>query len=212
MVVPGASSAIRPTSAPLPTRCSTRWPSPIGVSARPSRSASARAWSSPASLRLRKPSSVRAATLEPTNRPSLAKAAIGVSTPSTRPRSRSISGIGRPIDSAAAIRTPALPSAKPSRVQAQVTSAPSGAPKPRSRSSRVAPFGGSFAASWATWRRCGSAGRKLRPASSVAFAASNSRAATGFAQSTRLPSVDHSHAGNVRVACTASRGSSTPRN
>ena len=71
----------RPTSAPVPTRCSTMWPMPTGVSTRPCFSASLRASSRPASERLRKPSSGRAASLAPTNRPSRANAAIGARCP-----------------------------------------------------------------------------------------------------------------------------------
>ena len=54
LAAPGAISATRPISAPVPTRCSTRWPMPIGVSTRPCFSASLRASSRPASVRLRK--------------------------------------------------------------------------------------------------------------------------------------------------------------
>src|SRR6202011_2762647 len=43
-------------------------------------------------------------------------------------------------------------------------------------------------------------------------AAPNSLAPTGLAHSTRVPSIDHSHAGRALVACTASRGSPTPCN
>ena len=102
----------------------------------------------------------RAASLAPTNMPSRAKAAIGASMPSTRRCSRSTSGIARPTGSAAAIRMPWLPSANSSRAQPQVTSMPSAEPKPRSRSSRIAPLSGNLPASCATWRRCASAGPK----------------------------------------------------
>ena len=44
------------------------------------------------------------------------------------------------------------------------------------------------------------------------LAAPNRRAPTGLAHRIRVPSVDHSHAGSALVACTASRGSPTPRN
>ena len=78
--------------------------------------------------------------------PSRAKAAIGCSMPSTRSCSRSSSGMARPTGSAAAIRMPWLPSANSSRAQPQVTSMPSAEPKPRSRSSRIAPPSGNLPA------------------------------------------------------------------
>ena len=93
--------------------------------------------------------------------PSRAKAAIGVSMPSTRRCSRSTSGIARPTGWAATIRMPWLPSANSSRAQPQVMSVPSAAPKPRRRSSRIAPVGGSRWASCTTCRRCWSAGPKV---------------------------------------------------
>ena len=188
------------------------WPMPIGVSTRPCFSASLRAASRPASARLRKPSSGRAASLAPTNMPSRAKVAIGVSMPSTRRCSRSTSGIGRPTGSVAAIRMPWLASANSSRAQLQVTSAPSGTPKPRSRSSRTAPDGNNRPAICATWRRCASAGPKVFLARIAPLAAPNSFAPTGLAHRMLTPSTDHSHAGSALVACTASRGSPTPRN
>ena len=117
--------------------------------------ASSRASSRPASERLRKPSSGRAASLAPMNMPSRAKAAIGVSTPWTSRCSRSTSGMVRPVGMpAAVIRMPWLPSGNSSREQAQVASMPGAAPKPRSRSSRTAPFGGRRPASRAICRRC----------------------------------------------------------
>ncbi|MGY4356064.1 hypothetical protein ACVW0J_002557 [Bradyrhizobium sp. i1.7.7] len=108
--------------------------------------------------------------------------------------------------------TPELPSAKSRRAQAQVISMPKRAPNPCSRSSLIAPFGASRRASRATWRRWLSAGPKVLSASAVPWAAPNSLAPTGLAQSTRVPSIDQSQAGNGEVACTASRGSPTPRN
>ena len=209
---PGAIRATRPMSLPVPTRCSTMWPVPIGLSTRPLASASLRAASKPASERLGKPNSARAASLAPTNRPLLAKAMIGVSIPSTRRCNRSISGIARPDVSAAAIRIPWLPSGKTSSAQEQVISLPSAAPKPRSRSSRIAPVGGSRPASCAICRRLVSAGPNVFFASAAPLAAPNNRAPTGLAHRTRLPSVDHSHTGSALVACTASRGSPTPCN
>jgi hypothetical protein len=112
----------------------------------------------------------------------------------------------------ATIRIPAPPSEKFSREQAQVISPPSAAPKPRSRSSRTVPPGGSRLASWITWRRCGLAGPNARAARSAPLRASSAWAPTGLAQNTRVPSIDHSHAGRLEVAWTASRGSATPRN
>ena len=61
----------------------------------------------------------------------------------------------------AAIRTPWLPSAKSNREQPQVASTPGAAPKPCSRSSRIAPLAGNRPASRAICRRCGSAGPKV---------------------------------------------------
>ena len=188
------------------------WPMPIGVSTRPCFSASLRASSSPASERLRKPSSGRAASLAPMNMPSRANAAIGESMPSTSRCSLSTSGIARPPDPAAVIRMPWLPSANSSRAQPQVASVPSAAPKPRSRSSRIAPEAGSLAESCATWRRCASAGPKILLARLAPLAAPNNFAPTGLAHRIRVPSTDQSHAGAALVACTASRGSPTPRN
>ena len=49
-------------------------------------------------------------------------------------------------------------------------------------------------------------------ASSVLLAAPNNLAPTGLAQRIRVPSFDHSQAGNALVACTASRGSLSPCN
>ena len=184
---------------------------PTGVSTRPCFSASLRAASRPASERSRKASSVRAAWLAPISLPSRENAAIGISMPSTSRCSRSISGMLRPTGSATATRMPWLPSAKSSRAQPQVTSAPRLAPKPRSRSSRIAPEIGSRLASCATWRRCGSAGPKILFANSGACAAPNRLAPTGLAHRIRVPSGDHSQAGCGLVACTASRGSPTPR-
>src|SRR4030081_2679908 len=92
------------------------------------------------------------------------------------------------------------------------TSAPRAAPKPRSRSSRMAPFDGSLTANRVTWRRCKSAGPKIFFASAAPWAAFNSRAPTGLAQRMRVPSTDQIQAGVALVACTASRGSLMPRN
>ena len=127
---------------------------------RPCFSASLRASSRPASERLRKPSSGRAASLAPINMPSRANAAIGRSMPSTSRCSRSTSGMVRPAVLPATIRMPWLPSGKSSREQPQVASMPGAAPKPCNRSSRTAPFAGRRPASRATCRRCGSAGPK----------------------------------------------------
>ena len=119
---------------------------PTGVSTRPCFSASARAASRPASRRSRKPSSGRAASLAPMNMPSRANAAIGQSMPSTSRCSRSTSGMMRPAALLDVTRMPWLPSGKSSREQPQVASMPGDAPKPRRRSSRIAPFCGSRSA------------------------------------------------------------------
>src|ERR1700730_9207926 len=89
---------------------------------------------------------------------------------------------------------------------------PGGAPKPRSRSSRIAPYGGRRPASCATRRRGASAGPKVLAARPKLLAAPNRRAPTGLAQRIRVPSVDHSQAGSALVACTESCGSVRPRN
>ena len=81
------------------------------------------------------------------------------------------------------------------------------APKPRSRSSRTAPFAGRRPASCATCRRCGSAGPNIFSRERRAVGRAEQRAPTGLAHRIRVPSVDHSHAGRALVACTASRGS-----
>ena len=135
-------------------------PMPMEASTLPCLSASSRACSRPASARLRNPNSGRAASLMATNAPSLVKAAIGNSMPSISRCSRSSSESVRPANSVAAIRMAGPSSANSTREQAQVISEPSGAPKPRSRCSRFAPFGGRFSASCATCRRCASAGPK----------------------------------------------------
>ncbi len=109
-------------------------------------------------------------------------------------------GIARPTGSAATINTPSTPSAKSNRQQPQVISVPSGAPKPRRRSSRIAPLGGRRWARCATWRRRKSAGPKVLLARPAASAAPNTRAPTGLAQSTRVPSIDQSQAGNRLAA------------
>jgi hypothetical protein len=107
---------------------------------------------------------------------------------------------------------PWLASAKLSRAQPQVTSRPSGAPKPRSRSSRIASEEGNFLARCAIWRRCESAGPKTLSVSAAPLVAPNSLAPTGLAHKIREPSIDHSQAGWTLVAYAASRGSPMPRN
>ena len=103
--------------------------------------------------------------------------------------------------------TPWWPSGKSSREQPHVISMPGAAPKPRNRSIRTAPLAGSWWASRATWRRCGSAGPGFRAASSALPEAPNTLAPARFAHTIRVPSADHSHAGRVLAACAASRGS-----
>ena len=197
---PGASSATSATSAPEPIRCNTIWPMPIGNSARPSASARWRAASMVPLLRSRNPVRVCAAALAPMNSPSGAKLAIGVSMPSTRHCSRSTSGIGRGTGSAVTISSAALPSLTSRRLQAQVVSVPSAAPKPRSRSRRGAALMVRRGASLATWRRRPSAGCKGWAVSAALLLAPNTRAPTGLAHRMRAPSSVHSQAAWALVA------------
>ena len=72
----------------------------------------------------------------------------------------------------------------------------------RTAARRVAPPGGG----------AGPRDRMILPASTAPLAAPNSRAPSGLAHRIRVPSLDHSQTGRALVACTASRGSPTPRN
>ena len=123
----------------------------------------------------------RAASLAPTTCRRGQTPRSAASMPCTSRCNRSTSGIARPAGSAATIRMPWMPSAKSSRAQPQVMSAPSGAPKPRSRSSRTAPVGGKPAG-----ELCDLAAVRIRrpeslAASAAALAAPNSLAPTGLA-------------------------------
>ncbi len=97
---------------------------------------------------------------------------------STRFCSRSTSGMPRPPSgSAATTRMPLPPSGNSSCEQAQVIKLPSAAPKPRRRSSRIAPLAGNREPSWAIWRRWVSAGPKvLANRSAALLGAEQSRA------------------------------------
>ena len=175
---------------------------------RPCFSASSRASSRPASERLRKPSSGRAASLAPINMPSRAKAAIG--------RLDAVDQPLQPFDQrhGAAGR---LPAAIENAVAAIGEFEPRAARRSRARRARrqnlaTAPAGPrrSPAAGPRAARPAADAdrpGRNALPASACALAAPNTRAPTGLAHRIRVPSVDHSHAGRALVACTASRGS-----